>query len=163
MRRPGGVIALLWLGAVGVLGLASCGPHMERQSGLRPYKTELPEMPAGTVPQGGIAELPAADATNPVAATAENLALGKRYYGYYCAHCHGADGKGQVPVGQSYDVSPRDLTAAQVQGMKDGELYRRMLTGVGHEPVMAATVAEGRRWYVVLWVRAMGGGDKAGR
>jgi hypothetical protein len=42
-----------------------------------------------------------------------------------------------------------------VQGLPDGELYRRMLTGIGHAPVMAATVAPERRWYVVSFLRSL--------
>jgi mono/diheme cytochrome c family protein len=148
-------VALISLGLL----LAGCGPHMARQYELRPYKQELPPMPAGTVPESGYAPVPTAQEAqaqrNPLPATAETLELGRRYYGYYCQHCHGEDGRGQTPVGESYNPRPTDLTTPAVQGLSDGEMYRDMLTGIGHAPVMAATVAAERRWYVISFLRSL--------
>lgn len=145
-----------------LLVLAGCGPHMARQYALRPYKQELPPMPAGTVPESGYVPVPtateAATWRNPLPATPATRELGRRYYGYYCRHCHGEDGRGHTPVGDSYNPRPTDLTTPAVQSLVDGELYRRMLTGVGHSPVMAATVAPERRWYVVSFVRSLADG-----
>ena len=156
-------------GLVAAVLLISCGPHMTRQYGLRPYKRELPPMPAGTVPvpagtgtQSGYVPVPteaeAASRHNPLPASPEVLEKGARYYGYYCAHCHGGDGRSHTPVGDSYNPRPADLTAGEVQALSDGDLYRRMLTGAGHEPVMASTVAPERRWYVVSYLRVLRGG-----
>ena len=64
-------------------------------------------------------------------------------------------GKGQTPVGQSYDPRPADLSAASTQALPEGELYRRMLTGKGHEPVMKTTVPPERRWQIVDFVRTL--------
>ncbi len=162
-------LAVVALAGAGALLLTSCGPRMRRQVNLRPYKREVPPMPDNTVPRSGFAPVPsAAEAVKlrcPVSATRETLALGQRYYGYYCAHCHGRDGRGEVPVGQSYQPRPTDLTSARVQRMTEGELYRAMLVGVGHEPALAPTVAPERRWPIVLYVREMGTGvtDRRGR
>jgi len=159
-----------WLIAVALavpVALGACGPRMVEQPNVRPYKRELPAMPTNTVPFGGpvaaahtvYAPVPeataAASLANPVRATAASLELGKRYYGYYCAMCHGPDGKGQVPVGQSYNPAPTALTSTKVQSMTDGEIYRAMLVGVGHEPALSATVPADRRWYVVSFVRTL--------
>jgi hypothetical protein len=141
------------------LALSSCGPRMKRQVSLRPYKREVPPMPDNTVPRSGFVPVPSsAEAVKlrcPVPPTREALALGQRYYGYYCAHCHAPDGRGEVPVGQSYQPRPTDLTSARVQRMTEGELYRAMLVGVGHEPALAPTVAPDRRWPIVLYVRSL--------
>ncbi len=153
-----GLRALLLVAMMpGLVG--ACGPHMDRQVALRPQKRELPPMPAGTVPTTGVDRMPstaeAAALRNPVPSTPETLAEGRRYYGYYCAMCHGNDGKGQTPVGQSYDPRPADLSAASTQALPEGELYRRMLTGKGHEPVMKTTVPPERRWQIVDFVRTL--------
>jgi mono/diheme cytochrome c family protein len=138
-----------------LLILAGCGPHMARQYALRPYKQVLPAMPPGTVPETGLPAAPAVAERNPLAPTPETLALGQRYYGYYCQHCHGADGRGQTPVGQSYNPRPTDLTTPAVQGLSDADLYRQMLTGVGHDPVLTSTVAPDRRWPLVAFLRTL--------
>jgi hypothetical protein len=40
--------------------------------------------------------------------------------------------------------------------MGDGELFAAMLLGVGHEPVMERIVQPAHRWYLVLYMRALG-------
>ena len=47
---------------------------------------------------------------------------GAATYKAKCALCHGADGKGQTPVGKSMKL--RDLTSADVQKMTDAELTK---------------------------------------
>ena len=44
---------------------------------------------------------------NPVKATPESIAQGKKYYGYDCAMCHGnnGDGKGDVAVDEKLKLS----------------------------------------------------------
>ena len=147
MRRSAALLALAFL------ILSGCGPHMARQYALRPYKQVLPAMPPGTVPESGLA--PAAAQRSPLSPTPQTLALGQRYYGYYCQHCHGADGRGHTPVGDSYNPRPTDLTNSAVQGLSDADLYRRMLTGVGHDPVLTSTVALDRRWPLVAFLRTL--------
>ncbi|HEY3397550.1 MAG TPA: hypothetical protein VGM19_07830 [Armatimonadota bacterium] len=152
------LLALAVLAALTAL-LASCGPHMDRQVSLRPFKQELPPMPAGTVPRQGLTPVPseaeAARLRNPLAPTAENYAAGRRYYGYYCAHCHGNNGRARTPVADSYNPRPDDLTAPEFQGMAQGELYRRMLNGPQHAAT-AATVAPDRRWQIILHISKWG-------
>ena len=92
-------------------------------------------------------------ATNPIPANATNLHNGKIYYGYYCLMCHGPKGDGNGPVGQSYVPKPTDLSSPRLIGITDGELYRRMLHGEGHDPVLDQTVQPAHRWPLVLYVR----------
>jgi mono/diheme cytochrome c family protein len=158
MRRTRGLVLA---GGLLLALAASCGPHMDRQVSLRPYKRELPPMPAHTVPTTGADRVPtaaeAAGLKNPQPASPETVAAGQRYYGYYCAQCHGPDGRGQVPVGESYDPRPADLTDPRLRALSDGELYRRMLTGRGHDPVMPSTVSPDRRWAIVDFLRSLSG------
>ena len=46
--------------------------------------------------------------TNPVKATPESIAQGKKIYGYDCASCHGATGDGKTDVAK--DLKMPDLT-----------------------------------------------------
>jgi mono/diheme cytochrome c family protein len=151
---------LLLAGLATALGAGACGPRMRTTPGLRPFEEQMPQLPPGTVPREGRAPMPspdqAAGLVNPLPASREVLAAGERYYGYYCQHCHGSDGRGRTPVGESYNPEPTDLGGLSVARMRDGELYRGMLLGVGHEPVLEATVPRDRRWPIVAYVRSLG-------
>ncbi len=142
--------------SVGAL-LCSCGPRMDRQWGVRPFARQLPIMAPGTVPfaPSASAGVPSPPMRNPLPATPAVVAEGALYYGYYCAMCHGDDGRGQTPVGESYDPRPTDLASPAVGALSDGDLYRRMLSGRGHAPVMTATVPPERRWQIVLHLRRL--------
>ncbi|MBI2842320.1 MAG: cytochrome C [Armatimonadetes bacterium] len=136
---------------------ASCGPHMNIQPSIQPYEREMPEMPAVTVPFTGRLETRTLEASqivaNPLSRTPENLEKGRIYYGYYCRMCHGKEGDGHGPVGQSYVPKPADLSSPALAGLTAGELYYRMLYGTGHEPVMDQTVLPEHRWPLVMYVR----------
>jgi hypothetical protein len=117
----------------------------------------MPEKPAGTTPTTGrLVTLTAQQAKlvkNPLSVNETSLANGKIYYGYYCLMCHGEKGDGNGPVGQGYVPKPTDLPT--LAKMSDGELYRRMLTGKGHDPVMSQTVQPDHRWPLVMYVRTL--------
>lgn len=143
------------------LALGGCGffPHMQVQPSVKPFARQMPPMPANTVPVSGGEVLPAmAQARtlpNPVPATREARAAGHVYYDYYCRHCHGDHGDARVPVGEAYLPPPTDLTTPRVQNASDGELYLKMVTGAGHEPVLQSTVPPQRRWYIVRYLRGI--------
>ena len=137
------------------------GPRMRVQHNIRDFQMTLPNIPAGTQavqPPDRLPSAPqAAQLSNPLAKNAENLARARVYYSYYCVFCHGGSGSGDGPVGQAYIPRPADLRCGTVAGYRDGELLRAMLTGVGHEPVLERVVAPEHRWYLVLFVRSLGG------
>ena len=162
---------LLALGAMTV-GISaqpfSCFPRMRSTPSIKPFEQRMPDMPPGLVPATDAAPLPrdrqeAARAPNPVARSPQAVNLGRIYYGYYCATCHGAQGKGDGTVGQSYVPQPSDLTAARVRSMPDGELALAMVIGEGHEPVMDSTAPLERRWRIIHYLRTLrsGAGEPA--
>ena len=137
------------------------GPRMRVQQHIREFQMTLPNIPAGTQavhpPDRLPSVLQAAQLKNPLPGNAENLARARVYYTYYCVFCHGDNGSGDGPVGQSYIPKPADLRTGKIAAFRDGELLRSMLTGVGHEPVLERVVAPGHRWYLVLFVRSLAG------
>jgi uncharacterized protein YneF (UPF0154 family) len=167
------IILFIVLGViVGVFtSLIMIGPEMKSQPNIRAYQARVPLPPAGVVPvepaAGLLSPAEAAALQNPLRATPENLARGRTYYQYYCLACHGEAADGNGPVGQSFLPPPTDLRSAKIQDLKDGELLRAMLTGVGHQPVTAVpartpvleyTVLPEHRWYLVLYMRNLGTG-----
>lgn len=149
------------------LSCASCGPRMRLQPSILPYERKMPTMPSGTVPTSGslTAISNRAAQTGPPAGgfTDKDRKNGKIFYGYYCLMCHGSDGRGNGPVGQSYVPKPADLTSPAVSGLPDGEIYRRMLAGTGHSPVLAQTVPPNQRWPIVTYVRTFKGRPESER
>lgn len=132
------------------------GPRMKVQHHIRDFQMTLPNIPAGTRPVQPTDRLAAAQAVNPLPASADNLARARVYYTYYCVFCHGDQGAGDGPVGQSYVPRPADLRTRKVAGYSDGQLLRALLTRTGHEPVLERVVAPEHRWYLVLFVRSLG-------
>ena len=161
------LFALVFTGTAGYLLFT--GPHMLVQENIRAYQAMMPPPPKDSVPLDRAEELPsqqaAATMSNPLPPTAENVAAGRTYYGYYCLSCHGQLGDGAGPVGQSFIPAPGKLRSAGVRAMSDGQLLLASLTGAYHSPavpeknlmpVLQYTVRPQHRWYVVLYVRSLG-------
>ncbi|HEX2866266.1 MAG TPA: hypothetical protein VHO03_04445 [Ignavibacteriales bacterium] len=151
------VLAAIFFAAAVYLMLA--GPRMEYQYKIKTYESLFTPLAEGSVPVEIKGILPPNNAVNPVAMRSEALDSGKIYYDYYCVFCHGHNGFGDGQVGQSYYPKPADLHAAKIKSYSDGALYRAMLTGVGHEPVLERVVLERCRWYIVLYVRSLSGAE----
>ena len=64
----------------------------------------------------------------PIAFAADGAAI----YKAKCASCHGADGKGQSPMGKKMNL--RDLGSPEVQKQTDKELYDWTADGKGKMP-----------------------------
>jgi mono/diheme cytochrome c family protein len=141
--------------AASALYLMFTGPRMRIQPKLMPNRARIPTLPDGIVPISGVetqdfASLPV---YNPLPRTERTRRTGQVYYGYYCVFCHGRTGRGDGPVGQSYTPVPTDLTSPPVRNLSDGDLYRAMLTGVGHEPVLPHVIVPQAPWYIVSYIR----------
>jgi mono/diheme cytochrome c family protein len=146
--------------AIVALYLMFSGPRMRVQPKLLPYQALMPPTPEGIVSVAAQPALvPPAEAMgqlrNPLPDTALTRETGQVYYGYYCAFCHGQTGHGDGPVGYSYTPAPTDLTLPRVQALSDGALYRAMLTGAGHEPVLGYVIRPQATWYIVSYLRSL--------
>jgi len=154
--RAARAVLLLSVGLGGLVPLSSCFPRMREQPSLRPFERQMPAMPEGVVSREGPDPVATPEkAPEPDSMATDMLGQGKLYYGYYCAMCHGEDGRGRTPVGEAYWPRPTDLTGAGVRRLTGNELYRRMLTGTGHDPVLVSTVARDRRWQIVAHVQTL--------
>ncbi len=71
---------------------------------------------------------------------------GQQVYAQYCAHCHGAEGKGDGISGQNLPVKPQNLTEGRVLNpLPDHFLYKVISEGaqsVGLSPLMPAFVPQ---------------------
>jgi cbb3-type cytochrome c oxidase subunit III len=99
----------------------------------------------------------AAKVQNPVEATPESLAAGKRIFQRYCANCHGINAEG----GPGNDLIPPapDLTAGTFRhGSSDGEIFNTIKNGVPPELNMGAwgdQLKDQDIWNVLNYVRSL--------
>ena len=111
-----------------------------RQSATAPRKGGNPE---------------AAKIKNPVAATPESAAAGKRLYQRLCIRCHGSGGKGdgEAAVG----AEPADLTSGRLTfGSTDGEIYASIREGTSKDMEgYAERISETDTWNVVNYLRSL--------
>jgi hypothetical protein len=154
----GAIVAFAVIAAASYLVFS--GPRMKNQAHIRAFQAVMPMPASNSVPleATSIPPLPSdiASQTNPLAMTPENLLRAQAYYKYYCLFCHGERGDGNGPVGESYLPRPSDLRSGKIQSYSDGQLLRACLRGVGHEPVLEKTVLPEHRWYLALYLRALG-------
>jgi mono/diheme cytochrome c family protein len=101
----------------------------------------------------------AAKLTNPVPASAQSIAAGRKLYDRHCSECHGNTGKGDGMAGEGLDEKPSDLTDAEWEhGNTDGELFVVVRDGAGPKSEMkgfAKKLAEKEIWDVVNFVRTL--------
>ena len=96
----------------------------------------------------------AAKIKNPVAASAESTAAGKRVYTRMCSRCHGSEGKGD---GTAATAPVPDLTDAKWDyGGSDGEIFSVVHDGVSADmDGYAARLSDTDIWNVVNYVRSV--------
>jgi hypothetical protein len=140
-----------------VLYLMFSGPRMRVEAKILPYQALLPAVPAGITPVTWRQTPNLESVRNPVADTEATRRIGQAYYRDYCAFCHGQAGHGDGPVGRSYVPTPTDLTTPAVRGLADSALYRGMLTGIGHTPVLDYVVDPNAPWYIIHYLRSLRG------
>ncbi len=102
-----------------------------------------------------------AELTNPLAASAEELARGQRVYETTCIVCHGPKGQGDGPIIGRFP-NPPSLQADRARKLPDGQIYHIVTRGQGIMPSHAAQVLPKDRWRVILYVRQIQGASPSG-
>lgn len=77
---------------------------------------------------------------------------GAAVYKAKCATCHGADGKGQTPMGQKMNL--RDLGSPDVQKQTDKQLYDWTALGKGKMPAYKDKLSDEEIKALVAHMRA---------
>jgi mono/diheme cytochrome c family protein len=96
----------------------------------------------------------AAREPNPVKATPESLAEGKKIYSYDCAQCHGATGDGKTDVAK--DLKIPDLTDPALQKDRtDGEFFYILKNGHGNMPLEGERAKPEQLWDLVNYIRSL--------
>jgi len=94
---------------------------------------------------------------NPVKATAESIALGKKAYGTDCAMCHGKTGAGDGDLAVDMKLKLLDYRdPAALKELTDGEIYTIIANGKGKMSGEEGRMKPGQIWDVVNYVRSLG-------
>ena len=92
------------------------------------------------------------------------IARGAKLFAANCAPCHGADGRGDGPVGKNLDIPPADLTAEHLWAHDDGEMFWYLTHGIDSPrgglsmPGFGAALGSEARWVLIDYVRALNAG-----
>lgn len=78
---------------------------------------------------------------------------GATLYKTKCAMCHGADGKGDSPMGKKLNV--RDLGSPEVQKQTDAELTTIVTNGKNKMPAFGAKLTSEQIGQVIAYIREL--------
>jgi mono/diheme cytochrome c family protein len=91
--------------------------------------------------------------SNPVLATAANLAEGRDHFADHCSTCHADDGSGRTPIGEGLYPPPPDLTGPDTRNLSDGELLAIIRNGVRFTGMPGWGGTDDENWKLVLFIR----------
>jgi mono/diheme cytochrome c family protein len=144
---------------------------MQDQPSMKPQDSQVAEINSST-PVGGRDEYPPPkdvielvrarlDAgrtlVNPIAISPESLARGRELYEVHCIVCHGAQGRGNGPVGQKFVPQPMELNLDYVQLQPDGQIFYTISHGSLAMPFYRQAIAAEDRWHLVNFVKEIFG------
>src|SRR5262249_41898068 len=96
---------------------------------------------------------------NPLKADDTTIAAGREIFNKRCASCHGQDGKSKTEIAAAMKTKPTDLTAKEMHGITDGEVFWVVTNGIRQSgmPAFKTKVDTQDRWKVTLYVRRLMG------
>lgn len=120
----------------------------------------LREPVAGTIKRGFVPYKLAKDSLQYAAGNVKSpfvvdealLTQGEVLYKRYCAHCHGAEGKGDGPVSEKF-LGIANLTGGQLKEVSEGHIFHVISTGKGRMLSHASQVSQEERWKIAHYVK----------
>lgn len=93
---------------------------------------------------------------NPVKPTPGSLDQAKKFYGYDCAMCHGANGNGKGDIAVDQGLKLADFTdPAVLNDIKDGEIFYIIKNGKGTMPGEEGRAKPDQIWGLVNYLRTL--------
>lgn len=97
-------------------------------------------------------ELAARTLVNPLKPSEINLKEGEVLFSKFCAHCHGAEGKGDGPVNSALK-GVANLAEGQLKGISEGHIFHVITHGKGRMGAHGSQVDQEERWKIALYVK----------
>lgn len=118
-------------------------------------QTNAPASAGAKVPADALKQV------NPVKATAESIATGKRIYGYDCEMCHGEKGNGKGDLAGDMKLQLADFSDPKsFQDKTDGELFYVIKNGKGQMPAEGTRAKPDQIWDMINYIRSLAKGAK---
>ena len=105
-------------------------------------------------------EAAGAELKNPLVATDENIAEGKRIYDFMCVHCHGEKGAGDGAVVSKGGHAPPGAYDGPLKDLSVGKMFHTITYGKGVMGSHASQLSKKERWQVILHVQALQNGGE---
>jgi len=138
---------------------------MFNQPSIKPQEVgTIQQFPLDSVPREGVEpEIPMTamrdgmllrdlEPLNPVQATDQSVANGKKIYGIYCATCHGLDGMGMTPVTER--GMPAMPIAPMLPALTEAHLYNKARYGGPIMPPYGFQTSQKERWDLVNYMKS---------
>ena len=128
-----------------------------------PHKMNMREPVAGTIKRNTTGFLPyhipkdsleyaSLFVTNPLENNEVNIKEGEILYAKFCAHCHGAEGKGDGPVNTAFK-GVANLAEGQLKSISMGHIFHVITRGKGRMLQHASQLNQEERWKVAMFVK----------
>lgn len=128
-----------------------------------PFKMNMREPVKGTIKRNKKGYLPyhitkdslayaARTIVNPLSLNDAYLKDGEVLFGKFCAHCHGAEGKGDGPVNTPFK-GVANLTAGQLKTISEGHIFHVITYGKGRMGAHASQLDQEERWKIAMYVK----------
>ena len=112
-------------------------------------------------------ELAGNQLSNPYKVTEQHIKEGKVLYTSFCAHCHGAKGKGKGSITNaiygavpSYaDETPNRRGNRSMSQLEEGHIYHTIMYGLNAMGPHSSLIREQDRWKIVSYVQTLQGKD----
>ena len=117
--------------------------------------TDLDRMPYPypNTPEGY--EAAGANIHNPLTASIENMAEGKRLYDNYCTHCHGATGQGDGLVPQNNGPKPPAYNSETLKDLAEGKMFHTVHWGKNMMGSHSSQLTPTQVWKVIMFVHTL--------
>ena len=90
---------------------------------------------------------------NPLPTTPENIAEGKRLFGYLCTHCHGAEGKGDGTIPNAEKFPPPPAYDGALKDLPEGKAFFSIHYGKNLMGSHASQLTPEERWKIVQFIK----------
>lgn len=91
---------------------------------------------------------------NPVAASDQSIAAGRKTYLQYCAMCHGPDARGNAALAASLGEEPPDLLK-RLDEHSEGDMHWKIRTGRGVMPSFGETLSDTQIWDLINYIKSL--------
>jgi mono/diheme cytochrome c family protein len=92
---------------------------------------------------------------NPLAATADALRTGQKYFNIYCVVCHGNDGNAAHGYVAAKFTGIPSLNGPNLALLSDGDIYHIVTSGRNRMPNYRAQLLPEQRWAVIGYLRVL--------